>query len=182
MNCTFLTNPIVSVAIDPYQIKYLKKRYEIIKNHSYHTHFTDSIGRVPIRYALMYADHPSIHEKMDQLIQRGVEHGFLRFYKQLESFGGKLTHGSPQEDQNFQSAAIKMDNVWIYIYIFTASNCFAVFIFLCEIVTFHREKIWRPVTRAFKAFRRVVAVYWQICLANVRKMFVSIRNALKRLC
>lgn len=125
-------------------------------------------------------NHPQMHEELNKLIQRGVEHGFVQFYDRMETFIRQLTLKSSSDDQQLQSGAITMDNIWIYVSMYAAANCFGGFVFLCEIVTFHRKKIWRTVTRAFTECRRIIAVYWQKLLTKARAMVAAFLNALKR--
>lgn len=111
---------------------------------------------------------------LNTLIQRSVEHGFIEFFDRMESFFRKLSLTSSEKDERSQSAAITMENFWIFVYIFAAFNSFGAFIFLCEIIVFH----WRTIIRAFNARCRATAFYWRKLIAYVRIMFLSIWNAL----
>lgn len=107
--------------------------------------FLIQIGRLPIRYAM--PKYSPMEQEPNILIQRCVEHGFLRFYNSLELFYKQLTRKVADRDLQYQSTAITMDNIWIYVYIFTAANCFNFFVFLCDILVFHRKKIFRVIDK-----------------------------------
>lgn len=119
-------------------------------------------------------------EDMQRIVTRAVEHGFVDFFNRMDLYCKKATSYLSQEDQQFQSAAIKMDNIWVYIYMYAVLNGLSAFIFLCEIVAFYRNKIWRDISRRFNACRRWIAVYWRKSSANVHAIYASIRNAVNR--
>lgn len=136
----------------------------------------ESIGRAPVRYGLNFAS-PIKEETLNVLLQRGVEHGFIGFFERMEAFYKKLDTNSTEEDTTSQSAAITMENIWIFVYIFGAANSFGTLIFLWELSIFHHEKIRHAIIRTFNATRRVIAPHWRKLMMNVEAMFVSIPNA-----
>lgn len=128
---------------------------------------SERAARAPLRYGLL-GGVPTLEDGLNVLIQRAVEHGFVGFFDQTELFVKRLTLHSPQYnfDKRFQSAAITMENIWIYVYIFAAANSLAAFAFLCELTVFHHEKI----SCRF-------AFYCHKLLASVSVTFAAIRNA-----
>lgn len=93
---------------------------------------------------------------LNKLIQRGVEHGLIQFFDRMESSSKRRIIRPDQDDRRFQSAAITMDNIWIYIYIFAAGNCVGGFVFLGELAVFHRSKVWLVIGRTFWIRRRII--------------------------
>lgn len=97
-------------------------------------------------------------DKLNELIQRSVEHGIFRFFTEMEAFLTKLTLrttlGLLNDGQQLQSESITMDNIWIYAHIFIAANCFSSAVFLGEILIFLRKKI----LRALRAMVRKMAL------------------------
>lgn len=112
---------------------------------------------------------PMVNE-LNELIQRSVEHGFIRFYERMESFFKQLADRSSHEDLQMQSLAITMDNIWIYLYIFAAANCFSCAVFLCEILIFHRERGQRAIGEEITACREVIVFCWRKLLTCLRML------------
>lgn len=115
-----------------------------------------------------------------------MEHGFIQFYERMESFYRQMTDRQSNDDRQLHSDSITMDNIWIYIIIFVAANCFNSVVFLGEIVIFHRETIRRAVRRAFRVFCNGVAARWRKFVINLR-VYIQIvsyfaRNAIVRVC
>lgn len=133
------------------------------------------IGRLPLRYDLSV--YSPIVDELNELIQRGVEHGFLQFFDRLETSFNRMTNYSMQEDQNLQSQMISMENIWIYVYFFLLANCFNFVVFLCEHLVFHRKKIYRTLSAAFRIFRNAIAFCWMQFLTNLRALIRSIMIA-----
>lgn len=129
------------------------------------------IGQLPIVYEL--ARYALVAEKLDVLLQRMVEHGFMRFYERLETFFHPLTQGPTDENHQFQFEAITMQNIWIYVYIFAAANCFSCLVFLGEIVVFHRRKIYKRIRGIFVDIRNALAFYWR----NLKGLLSQCRQA-----
>lgn len=144
----------------------------------YYSPLFECKGRLPVRYGLF--PYSSISSELNEIIQRCVEHGFLQFYDRLESFFIRLKHKPSDEDQQLQSQNITMENIWIYAYIFLWANCFNTVVFLCEIVFFHRVKIWRVLCDLFYTCYNAIVSCWRKVLTYSRALLRSIRTKMIR--
>lgn len=126
------------------------------------------IDRVPIRFVL--GKYSSILPNIDSLIRKSLEHGFDRFFDRFESFSRELhdrsTTSSFSEDQRFQSQAIAMENIWIYVCIFLASNCTNIVIFLCEILLFYRKKILGVSSQSVQRMQKKLSAYLHVIIRS----------------
>lgn len=136
------------------------------------------LGRLPVRYVL--TRYSPIENELNTLIQRSVEHGFWQFYNRLESFYKQLTDTSSYENQQFQTEAITMENIWIYFYIFVYANCFNCGVLICEIIVFHRFRILRTMSEAFRVYRRVVTLCWREFGMNFNALITLVVNKMRR--
>lgn len=119
-------------------------------------------------------------DDINVLIQRYVEHGFKKFYDDLEVFYRKLD-GVKDHDKNqqFQSRAITMDNIWIYVYIFVGANCMNFLIFFAEILYFHREKIIRVIQRRYVKYRAYIRRQWRNIRNKIATMIERMRAGMR---
>lgn len=97
-----------------------------------------------------------------------MEHGFVQFYERMESFFRQITDNRFDDDRQMHSDSITMDNIWIYIQIFLAANCFNSVVFLGEILIFHRKIIRGTVCHAFRVLCNGVAARWRKTVINLR--------------
>lgn len=144
--------------------------------------FPKQLDRLPVQFNLW--KYSPIERELNDLIQRNVEHGFVQFYNRHELFIGKLTQKLSQEHERFQSQAITMDNIWIYVHIFAVANCFSFTIFLCEIIIFHRREIWRAVVEAYHTCCYWFGSWWRQLITKihtfVRMIIDTVGNMYRR--
>lgn len=83
-----------------------------------------------------------LHDPLNVLIQRSVEHGLYQFYKNMETFLIEMKMKIQQrhadgEQQDVES--ITMDQIWLYVWIFLLANAFSTFVFIGENMFYHRK-------------------------------------------
>lgn len=125
--------------------------------------FTD---RLPVRYELLI--YSPIERELNDLIQKSVEHGFVNFYDRLEVFFRQLTDKSSNGEPQFQSEEISMENIWIYVKVCFVMHCFNCMVFMCELLIFHRKKIFRALLRLYHGCRKVIASWWTELVSTAR--------------
>lgn len=122
---------------------------------------------------------PILH-KIDDLFRKSLEHGFIRFYDRFASFSTELRDKSSLsfKDQQLQSQAITVENIWVYVYIFLGANCINTVIFLCEIFIFYRKRILSAFFQGVEKTRRVAISCCKYFSTKIRVFLrVVIRSA-----
>lgn len=114
--------------------------------------------------------------QINDLVQKSLEYGFIRFYDRMESFFRELNHKPSMENQQLQSEAIVMNNIWIYVEIFLAASCFNIAVFACEILIFNRKKILSPLIQAMGACQKVIKSFWSHLLTKISIIVRSTRD------
>lgn len=100
--------------------------------------FTFSKGRLSLGYVLF--QYTPMVSALNELVQKSVEYGFYKFYKDMEYNLKQLDSRSlvDESDYNVRSQTIEMDHIWLYVYGFVIVNCCNFIVFLVEILIFHR--------------------------------------------
>lgn len=109
--------------------------------------------RLYIRYVL--SRYAAEAEKMNELIQRSVEHGIYQFYMRMEAFLLELKkpfYGT----EPYGVTIITMDHMWMYLCGYMVANCFCVIVFICELLYFHQKKIANFFRRVFGVPQRML--------------------------
>lgn len=120
---------------------------------------SNRLDRLATQFVL--SNYAPMASELNELVQRSVEHGFTRFYDRLEAFYAQLFDKSSRGNEPMESQAITMDNVWIYVYFSVGAYCFSTFLFLGELMVFHRQKVLRVFGEMFLACRRLIVSIWR---------------------
>lgn len=97
-------------------------------------------GRLSLGYVL-FKYTPKVNA-LDELVQKSVENGFYKFYKDMDYHLKRLHFRSLSNEQDYddQSQIIRMEHIWLYVYGFIMINCCTCTVFVLEILIFHRKK------------------------------------------